>query len=283
MEVVLMNCLQPHSESSGITNLSCIAPVGYLTYKFMDSSLLKELELVNKLSKYMMPNILYLASKYAFKNKKESKRGMFTAYSPFTEDTLLPLLEKFTTFEGEEFHLSKEALWSFVNKAGLSFLDSHTTIVGKAVSMPKKMEFNEWSKFVNRVNDNISQTMPYAPFFIFPVSLLVGDILSRSGATFRMTSDTSYRVSLMEYTSDLLSFDAERKSPSHIALSIDDDNILLSFIFDFSNSGGAKELYSFSNSFQQKYPDITNYKYLGKSHPFYFPVTYTPPISHKLR
>ena len=277
-----MNYLQPHNENSGITSLSCITPVGYLTYKFTDKSLVKELELVNSLSKYMMPNILYLASKYSFRNKKESKRGMFTACSPFTEDVLLPLLEKFTTFEGEEFTLSKEALWSFVNKAGLSFLDSNTTIINKAVSMPKKMEFNEWSKFVNRVNDNISQTMPYAPFFIFPASLLVGDILSRSGATFRMTSDTSYRVSLLEYTSDLLAFDAERKYPSHIALSLDNDNILFSFIFDFSNSGGAKELYSFSNSFQQKYPNIMNYKYLGKSHPFYYPVIYTPPISHKL-
>lgn len=277
-----MNIMKSYPKSTGIPSLSCIAPVGYLNYSFRDEALLRELELLNGLSKYLMPNILYLASRYVAKNKKESRRGMFAPGSVFTEDILLPLLEKFTSFEGEDFVLSKAALWSFVHKAGLSFLQSQNIIINKAASLSEKMEFSEWGRYVNRVYDNVSNSFPYSPFFIFPASVMEGDILSRAGATINMMSDTAYRLSL-EDAEAMLTFNQKGKVPSFAAISISHNGLIFSFIFDFSNSGGAKELYAFSNHIHQEYPEILNYRYNGKASPFYYPVVYTPPVSHKLR
>ena len=100
-----MNKLNPFCGESSIGRLGCVSPVFSVAGEFINNDLVDELELLNNFYKFIVPNVLYLASRYIAKNRKIKPRQLFSKESSFMEDTLLPLIVNFKSFNDTPFYL----------------------------------------------------------------------------------------------------------------------------------------------------------------------------------
>ena len=86
------------STNNLLTSASVIKSFFSVAGEFINNDLVEELELLNNFYKFIVPNVLYLASRYIAKNRKIKPRQLFSKESSFMEDTLLPLIVNFKSF-----------------------------------------------------------------------------------------------------------------------------------------------------------------------------------------
>ena len=267
-----MNKLNPFCGESSIGRLECVSPVFSVAGEFINNDLVDELELLNNFYKFIVPNVLYLASRYIAKNRKLKPRQLFSKESSFMEDTLLPLIVNFKSFNDTPFYLYPAGIWSIINKLGMSFCYANSLIVEKSKALTERLSSEEWGLCVNNIYNNVSCSINFDNIFIFPVDKIGGRLYDSNGFSVSLCSDSNYRFSIFDlpFLHDCIS--SFCKLPTHLAFSLNKSSTTLSFIFDFSQEG-AKALYANATKVHSLFPKEKSYSYNGKSDPFYYPLT----------
>ena len=269
--------LLPLHSGQAANKCTCISPVffvnGYIPPDHVPQSLRNELAISNKLVEFVMPQLSYYASRYQ-KDNKVKPRDMFSDKSSFTEEVILPLIFDFKTFEGVPIYIDRPGVWSIVNKIGLIYCQAAAIISEKAKSLGSRVGASEWKEFVKATFSNVTNSKHFSSYSIFPIQSLRADIFWEGGFSFLLTlfEPTSVNVNELKYLHEIkLRYN---KEPDHLILTESDDGaIKFSFAYDFSQSGGAKALYSFSSTIHDTFPEFDYYRYNGKADPFYYPLT----------
>lgn len=269
--------LIPLSGGQAANKCTCISPTmyvnGYIDSELIPADTIYELDVINKLVLHMMPQISYYASRYQ-KDNKVKPRVMFSDKSPFIQDVLLPMLFDVTAFEGVPLYLTKEGAWAAIHKFGLIYCQFAFLVAEKSKSLTERLSTSEWANTVKSILKSVTNSGVFDPYFIFPISAIGSDIFWDGGFSFNLMSNNNLSISInsMKYLHTIK--DSYNKEPDYLILTRDSNGQLkFSFTYDFSQSGGAKALYSFALDVHDKFPDFDYYRYTGKSDPFYYPLT----------
>jgi len=255
----------------------CIAPVFCVNGRIPgaeDYHISEEIKTLTQFSKFLFPQIAYLAQKYMKDNPKVKPYQLFTTESTFLQEIALPLILRYSSFEGKPIYLSKAAANAVVHQVGMFFCNIARQASDKVKTLNRRLDKREWAAFMDAITSEVINDYAVS-FLLFPISAVeVDSLYAEKGMAFSLLTDRKLRfnASCLTYL-PILMHDYQR-FPDHMIVGKDriKDEFIISFVFNFQKET-AKGLYAFVNHVHENHPYFDYYRYNGKADPFYYPIS----------